>query len=113
MPIKKLSDFDQISVKILAAADKTVEQSAQVGRNAAVKKAPVDEGILRGSITAERVGFMWFRLFTNIEYAIYQEFGTAFFRGNFFMKAGYDAFVADFFSRMKKKISKILVSNIS
>ena len=113
MVIKKLSDFDKISVKILAAADGIVERSAQVGRNAAIKKVRVDTGRLKGSITVSRVGFMWFKLHTNVDYAIYQDQGTAFMDGTFFMLAGYQAFVADFDKRMRKRIGKILSSNIS
>ena len=113
MPIKKLSDFDKISVKILAAADGVVERAAQTGRKAAVKKARVDTGRLRGSITVSRVGFIWFKLHTNVEYAVYQDQGTAFMSGTFFMLAGYNAFVVDFHKRMKKRIGKILTSSFA
>lgn len=112
MVVKKLSDFDKISVRILASADGIVERSAQVGRNAAIKKVRVDTGRLKGSITVSRVGFMWFKLHSNVEYAIYQDQGTAFMSGSFFMLAGYNAFVNDFHTRMKKRIGKILTSSI-
>jgi len=111
--IRKLSDFEKLSVKILAASDKAIARSAQIGRNAAVKKAPVDTGRLRGSITATRVGFLWFKIHTNVEYAFFQDQGTAFTKGHFFMLAGYNAFQIDFFERAQKAIGKILTKKLT
>jgi HK97 gp10 family phage protein len=85
--------FDQARLDALlrssagpVAAD--LEKRAQRVENAAKRNAPVDTGRLRSSIThsvnVDGTG-LFAEIGTNVEYAVYQEFGTAFQPGTPFL----------------------------
>ena len=49
------------------------------------RNCPIDTGRLRASIRSQRLSDMSGKVFTDVEYAPYQEFGTAKLTGRFFM----------------------------
>lgn len=52
-----------------------IEISAQMVRNEATKRVPVDQGYLRNSINVEGKDMLWI-VYASAGYAAYQEFGT-------------------------------------
>ena len=65
-----------------------LNQRANRVRNAAKRLAPVDRGTLRNSIQQEirsGAGGLTARVGTNVEYAVYQEFGTKYMRAQPFL----------------------------
>lgn len=52
-----------------------IEISAQMVRNEAIKRVPVDQGYLRNSINVEGKDMLWI-VYASAGYAAYQEFGT-------------------------------------
>ena len=58
--------------------DKETQKAVLVARNAAIQRAPVDKGQLRQSVNFKRIGKSFYRLFAQMPYAIFQEFGTGF-----------------------------------
>lgn len=61
--------------EVLAEISDELQVAAQDGRNRAVKKAPVNSGILRAGIEVEGKDLSWI-WYTVADYAGYQEFGT-------------------------------------
>lgn len=55
-------------------------------RSAAAANAPVDTGNLRSSIIATPVSWDTVRIGTNVEYAIWQEFGTRYMSGRPYLR---------------------------
>lgn len=66
-----------------------VKQASLVAETTAAKKAPVDTGRLRQSIRRVEKGKYEVVVYTNVNYASYQEFGTHKMRGKHFMRKGY------------------------
>ncbi len=78
----------------LKGADKLIKDLTKLGKEAtflvgaetadaanaielnAKSKAPVDKGRLRQSITSQKIADLTYRVFTNVDYAPYMEFGT-------------------------------------
>ncbi len=61
--------------KIRNGLEKGLSQGGEIVKDEAKAKAPVDTGHLRESITSQADG-LHCDIGTNVEYAIYQEFGT-------------------------------------
>lgn len=59
-----------------ALANQRAALKAQQVRNEAVKNAPVDSGRLRQSISVQKMNEGAYRVGTNVEYALWVEFGT-------------------------------------
>ena len=55
--------------------EKLVETIALIVESYAKYYAPHDEGLLETSIKAEKIGKLQWRVFTNLEYGLYQELG--------------------------------------
>lgn len=73
--LKSSKVADNAQVKMLTMAALMVESEAK-------QKAPIDKGVLRSSITHKlegSTGARMARVGTNIEYAVYQEYGTGVF----------------------------------
>lgn len=71
--------FSRSPMLMREAAQETLQVATLVAEGAAKEAAPIDRGILRGSIHSEvrGVGFEMVGIVgTNLEYAPYQEFGT-------------------------------------
>jgi hypothetical protein len=56
--------------------DAIVEAGARTALEVAKKETPVDQGILRGANNIEQIQLMQYRVFNNMPYAPYVEFGT-------------------------------------
>jgi len=56
--------------------DAIVRASADKALEVAKDKTPVDQGILRGSNNTQKIKLMQYRVFNNMPYAPYVEFGT-------------------------------------
>lgn len=62
--------------KILAATEAGVKKAVVFVLSKAKQLAPWEYGVLSNSIAAERVRVGVWKVGTNVEYAVYQEFGT-------------------------------------
>lgn len=73
---------------------RTIEQALSDGavtvQGTAQALAPVDTGRLRASISTRDTGPLNFEVYTNIEYAPYQEYGTRYQAGKAFMRPSYE-----------------------
>ena len=56
--------------------DLSVKKATLIARNTAIAKAPIDNGQLRQGINLKRLGRRQMRLFSQMPYTIFQEFGT-------------------------------------
>ena len=70
---KKYVDMTQV---VKAASGYTVDEVAYAVQAQAVSNAPSVTGYLRGSISVKSVSEKEAEVYSNVEYAIYQEFGT-------------------------------------
>lgn len=84
--IIEADDFDRVKVLSDAACRNALEICGQSFENHAKVYAPVDTGRLRNSIEHHPEGNDTMVVQTNVEYAIYQEFGTSRQRGTPFMR---------------------------
>ena len=79
----KIKGLDEIKKKlgkqgqeiVLREIRDEIEVSAQMVRNEAIKRVPVDQGYLRNSINVEGKDMLWI-IYASAGYAAYQEFGT-------------------------------------
>ena len=71
----------------------------------AAKEAPVDTGRLRGSITYLVDDDTMF-LGTNVEYAIYQEFGTRYQKGKSFLRPAIMNHVQEYIQVLETELKK-------
>lgn len=82
-----------------------VEEAAAAIESKAVARAPVDTANLRNSIERRMTGAYEAEVATNVEYAIYQEFGTRYQQGTPYMRPAVDEFRSQL-AREAKKASK-------
>lgn len=98
----KVEGVDQLQRKLARLAAKADDgqllaallAGAKAIENEAVRLAPVDKGLLRSSIHSEAGragGGLIVRIGTNVEYSIYQEFGTSRMRAQPFLRPAFDA----------------------
>ena len=71
-----LSSLDEYQENVLERLQKDIEKAALTLEKNAKQNCPVDTGKLRASITTE-VGNLEAEVGTNVEYALYVEFGTS------------------------------------
>ena len=108
------SNIDDVISQLKRSADRAVEQAMkelektafEVEREAKLN-APVDTGMLRGSITTEEVGD-GFEVFTNVEYAPFLEYGTSKMAAQPFMEPALDIATKGLGDRIKKIITEQL-----
>ncbi len=56
--------------------DDATKSATLTARNTAIQRAPIDKGQLRQGINFKRLGKSHYRLFAQMPYSIFQEFGT-------------------------------------
>ena len=71
-----LASLDKYQEDVLEGLQKDIEKAALTLEKNAKQNCPVDTGKLRASITTE-VGNLEAEVGTNVEYALYVEFGTS------------------------------------
>lgn len=75
-----------LRARALELAHQRAAIRAQQIRNDAVSAAPVDTGRLRQSIQVRQIAPGHYRVSTNVEYALYVEFGTRYRRATPFLR---------------------------
>jgi len=85
--VRKIAGSDDVGAALLVLG--------QIGEAEAKEHAPVDTGTLRRSITHElredSDGNQFVRIGTNVQYAVFQEFGTKFHAAHPFMRPAMSA----------------------
>lgn len=86
----KLDRFDEVQRDIKSNLRQALSDGAAETQNTAQALAPVDTGRLRASISTRETGSLSFEVYTNLEYAPYQEYGTRYQSGKSFMRPAYE-----------------------
>ncbi len=86
-------EYDRID-EYQREAHKRIKQAladgAVITQADAMEFAPYDTGRLRSSLTTRETGPLSYEVYTNIEYAAYQEYGTRHQPGKAFMRPSYE-----------------------
>ena len=82
--------------------DQGLAQSAQYVRDQALPLIPVDTGALK-DFTPQKRGFLTYIVGPNVFYGVYQEFGTRYMKGKFFMRHGLDQLYKNFSQFFQKR----------
>lgn len=108
------SNIDQVQSQLRRSAQEAIERAKQelqmtaleVEREAKIN-APVDSGILRASITNEKIE-EGYEVFTNVEYAQFIEYGTKYQAAQPFLGPALDVATKDLAKRIEKIIAEQL-----
>ena len=98
-----LSSLDDYQEDVLEGLQKNIEKAALTLEKNAKQNCPVDTGKLRASITTE-VGKLEAEVGTNVEYALYVEFGTSKQSAQPFMRPALDKAI----TQLNKDMAKTL-----
>jgi HK97 gp10 family phage protein len=94
----------KIAAAIRPAAARAVAKAAFDIEGRAKTLAPVDTGALRGSIAAQKVSDLAWRVSVGQEYGIYQEFGTRFMPAQPFLLPAAQAVGPSFLAAMRQLV---------
>ena len=98
-----LASLDKYQEDVLEGLQKDIEKAALTLEKNAKQNCPVDTGKLRASITTE-VGNLEAEVGTNVEYALYVEFGTSKQSAQPFMRPALDKAI----TQLNKDMAKTL-----
>ena len=98
-----LASLDKYQEDVLEGLQKYIEKAALTLEKNAKQNCPVDTGKLRASITTE-VGNLEAEVGTNVEYALYVEFGTSKQSAQPFMRPALDKAI----TQLNKDMAKTL-----
>ena len=98
-----LSSLDKYQEDVLEGLQQDIEKAALTLEKNAKQNCPVDTGKLRASITTE-VGNLEAEVGTNVEYALYVEFGTSKQSAQPFMRPALDKAI----TQLNKDMAKTL-----
>jgi HK97 gp10 family phage protein len=90
MAVQSKNNLPRIQINVERALSELVRKTAFAIEAKAKELAPVDTGLLRGSITTEIKGPLKATVGTNVSYAEYQEFGTRYQKGTPFLTPAFD-----------------------
>lgn len=85
-----LDRFDEVEREAKQILRRVLSDAAAETQGMAQMLAPVDTGRLRAGISMRDSGPLSFEVYTNIEYAPYQEFGTRYQAGTPHMRPAYE-----------------------
>lgn len=88
--VVELDRFDAVERDLKSNLRQALSDGAANTQNTAQALAPVDTGRLRSSISTRETGPLTFEVYTNLEYAPYQEYGTRYQSGTSFMRPAYE-----------------------
>lgn len=94
--ITSKNHLPRIASRLDKALSNLVKKTAFAIEAKAKQLAPVDTGLLRGSVTTQVEGPFKARVGTGVEYATYQEFGTRYQKGKAFLTPAADEEGKDF-----------------
>ena len=108
------SNIDEVMAQLRQKADRAVEAaerelqlSALEVEAKAKQNAPVDTGMLRGSITSTGSGSEY-EIGTNLEYAPFVEFGTRYMAAQPFLLPAFDEVVKNLQANIMKAVMNIM-----
>ena len=82
--------LDEVQREMHERIDRVLSDGAVQTQSDAQERAPVDTGRLRASIQVVRIGNHLWEVFTVVEYAGYQEYGTVHMSAHPFMRPAYE-----------------------
>jgi HK97 gp10 family phage protein len=82
--------MDESRREVRRELDRALSRGAEATQRTAQSIVPVDTGRLRNSISTSKVGDLAYDVYTDVEYAPYQEYGTRHQPGKAFMRPAYE-----------------------
>jgi HK97 gp10 family phage protein len=105
--MKLVSRIQEVVLNLTPAVDRAVQSTAREIRDTAKTLSPVKTGKLRKSIESRKTGEAQAQVGTDVDYGIYQEYGTRHMSAQPFLTPAFQAHKDTLKHKIKEEIEKL------